>query len=72
MQKDVEVKWSEMLTQTYELTEECIKTNYYGTKKMTKTFLPLLQLSDSPRVVNISSGRGRLKVQSVLIFCHPH
>ncbi|ONI22977.1 hypothetical protein PRUPE_2G161800 [Prunus persica] len=60
--KDVEVKWSEMLTQTYELTEECIKTNYYGTKKMTKTFLPLLQLSDSPRVVNISSGRGRLKL----------
>ncbi|PQQ14669.1 (+)-neomenthol dehydrogenase-like [Prunus yedoensis var. nudiflora] len=59
--KDVEVNWSEMLAQTFQLAEECIKTNYYGTKKMTKAFVPLLQLSDSPRVVNISSGQGRKK-----------
>ncbi|CAN1308673.1 (+)-neomenthol dehydrogenase [Linum perenne] len=37
---------------TYELAEECLKTNYYGAKGMVEAFLQLLQLSDSPRIVN--------------------
>jgi (+)-neomenthol dehydrogenase len=62
MQDDVEVNWNEIMTETYELAEECVKTNYYGAKNMTKTLLPLLQLSDSPRVVNVTSSMGTLKV----------
>ncbi|CAN4111717.1 unnamed protein product [Withania somnifera] len=50
-----------MATQTYDLAEECIKTNYYGAKRMIQELLPLLQLSDSPRVVNMSSIGGKLE-----------
>ncbi|KAK9950267.1 hypothetical protein M0R45_005765 [Rubus argutus] len=60
-QDDVEVNWNEIMTETYELSEECVKTNNYGAKNMTKTLLPLLQLSDSPRVVNVTSAMGTLK-----------
>ncbi|KAH7864044.1 hypothetical protein Vadar_025005 [Vaccinium darrowii] len=34
---------------------------YYGAKAMIEAFIPLLQLSDSPRIVNGSSGMGKLK-----------
>ncbi|CAN1308675.1 Short-chain dehydrogenase/reductase 2b [Linum perenne] len=46
---------------TYELAEECLKTNYYGAKGMVEAFLQLLQLSDSPRIVNVSSTTSSLK-----------
>ncbi|GLT84542.1 hypothetical protein SLE2022_027670 [Rubroshorea leprosula] len=55
------VNWSEIITKTYELAEECLKTNYFGAKRMSETFIPLLQLSDSPRIVNVSSSMGKLK-----------
>ncbi|CAN1236971.1 (+)-neomenthol dehydrogenase [Linum grandiflorum] len=45
---------------TYELAEECLKTNYYGAKGMVEALLPLLQLSDSPRIVNVSSTTSSL------------
>uniref|UniRef100_A0A7C8Z8B4 Short-chain dehydrogenase/reductase n=2 Tax=Opuntia streptacantha TaxID=393608 RepID=A0A7C8Z8B4_OPUST len=54
-------KFSGMMKLTYELAEECIKTNYYGVKATTEALLPLLQLSDSPRIVNVSSSAGLLK-----------
>ncbi|CAL2227911.1 unnamed protein product [Prunus armeniaca] len=57
----VEVNWSELMTQTYELAEECVKTNYFGAKKMTKALLPLLQLSDTPRIINLTSTVATLK-----------
>lgn len=50
-----------MITQTVELAKECLETNYYGVKRTTEALLPLLQLSDSPRIVNISSSMGKLK-----------
>lgn len=50
------------VTQTYELAEECLKINYYGTKIATESLLPLLKLSDSPRIVNVSSTLGKLEV----------
>ncbi|GLT50278.1 hypothetical protein SLA2020_237740 [Shorea laevis] len=56
-----DVSWSETMTKTYELAEECLKTNYFGAKRMSETFIPLLQLSDSPRIVNVSSSLGKLK-----------
>jgi len=52
--------WDEIITPNYELSEECLKTNYYGTKSVTEALLPLLQLSDSPRLVIVSAGAARL------------
>ncbi|KAJ9681566.1 hypothetical protein PVL29_020437 [Vitis rotundifolia] len=49
------------MTQPLELAEECMKINYYGPKKMVEAFIPLLQLSDSPRIVNVSSSLGKLQ-----------
>ncbi|KAF7809655.1 (+)-neomenthol dehydrogenase [Senna tora] len=49
------------LTETYELAKECIEINYYGAKRTTEALLPLLQLSDSPRIVNVSSSMGKLE-----------
>ncbi|KAI4328756.1 hypothetical protein L6164_021088 [Bauhinia variegata] len=48
-------------TETYELAEECLQINYYGAKRTTEALLPLLQLSDSPRIVNISSSMAKLE-----------
>ncbi|KAK2407139.1 neomenthol dehydrogenase [Trifolium repens] len=48
-------------TQTYELAKECIQINYYGAKTTFEYLLPLLQLSDSPRVVNVSSFLGKIE-----------
>ncbi|MCL7052199.1 hypothetical protein MKW94_014538 [Papaver nudicaule] len=53
--------FKQVITETYELAEECMQTNYYGVKSVTKALLPLLQLSDSPRIVNVSSAMGKLK-----------
>ncbi|CAN1236972.1 (+)-neomenthol dehydrogenase [Linum grandiflorum] len=52
--------WLDGITDTYELAEECLKINYYGAKGMIETFMPLLRLSDSPRIVNVSAGMGKL------------
>ncbi|XP_059661746.1 salutaridine reductase-like isoform X1 [Cornus florida] len=49
------------MKQTYERAEECIKTNYCGTKEVTEAILPLLQLSNSARIVNVSSLVGQLR-----------
>ncbi|CAA7023015.1 unnamed protein product [Microthlaspi erraticum] len=54
-------KLDEIVTETYEIAEECIKINYYGAKRMCEAFIPLLQLSDSPRIINLSSHMGQLK-----------
>ncbi|XP_062090283.1 (+)-neomenthol dehydrogenase-like isoform X3 [Humulus lupulus] len=53
--------WNEIMTQNYESAEECLKTNYYGAKATIEALLPLLQLSDSPRIVNVSSSIGLLQ-----------
>ncbi|XP_029126574.1 (+)-neomenthol dehydrogenase-like, partial [Cajanus cajan] len=55
------VDWSKIVTETYELSEACFKTNYYGTKELTKTLIPLLHFSNSPRIVNVSSSIGSLE-----------
>ncbi|XP_021817008.1 (+)-neomenthol dehydrogenase-like isoform X2 [Prunus avium] len=59
--KAEEIDWSAIpTTPNYELAEECLKTNYYGTKSVTAALLPLLGLSDSPRIVNVSSVLSKL------------
>ncbi|PRQ18956.1 putative oxidoreductase [Rosa chinensis] len=52
----------EVLVQTYETAEDCLKTNYYGIKQLTEALLPLLQKSEAARIVNVSSALGQLRV----------
>ncbi|KAF5937116.1 hypothetical protein HYC85_024622 [Camellia sinensis] len=47
--------------QSYEGSEACLRTNYYGAKQVTEELSPLLQLSNSTRIVNVSSTLGQLK-----------
>ncbi|CAK8560870.1 unnamed protein product [Lathyrus sativus] len=49
------------MTQTYESTKECLQINYHGAKTTFEYLLPLLELSDSPRVVNVSSALGKIE-----------
>ncbi|KAK7292633.1 hypothetical protein RJT34_15484 [Clitoria ternatea] len=55
------VDWSKIGTENYELSEVGVKTNYYGTKELTKALIPLLQFSGSPKIVNVSASLGRLE-----------
>ncbi|GMH02621.1 hypothetical protein Nepgr_004460 [Nepenthes gracilis] len=62
--KEIEVKpelTTQMVKQVYETVEQCLWTNYFGNKQVTRTLLPLLQQSNSARIVNISSTYGQLK-----------
>ncbi|KEH18923.1 NAD(P)-binding rossmann-fold protein [Medicago truncatula] len=56
-----QIDWSKIITQTYEQTELGIKTNYYGAKDLTEALIPFLQLSSSPKVVNVSASMGKLE-----------
>nr|DAD47456.1 TPA_asm: hypothetical protein HUJ06_017393 [Nelumbo nucifera] len=59
---DEKPNWKEVvISETYELTEECLQTNYYGAKRLSEALIPLLQLSDSARIVNVSSSMGKLQ-----------
>ncbi|KAM7260905.1 hypothetical protein ACFE04_026380 [Oxalis oulophora] len=54
-----EVSWDEiMAAETLEMAEQGLRVNYYGTKRMTESFLHLLNFSDSPTIVNVSSTLG--------------
>ena len=53
---------NQVLKQTYETAGDCLKTNYYGIKQLTEALIPLLQQSDSARIVNVSSELGQLRV----------
>ncbi|MED6147921.1 hypothetical protein PIB30_048361 [Stylosanthes scabra] len=53
--------WNIIVRQNYELAEECVETNFFGAERVTEALLPLLQLSTSPRIVNVSSAMGVLK-----------
>ncbi|XP_010523034.1 PREDICTED: (+)-neomenthol dehydrogenase [Tarenaya hassleriana] len=52
---------AEIMSDTYEIVEECIRINYYGVKGMCEAMAPLLQSSDSPRIVSIASSMGKLE-----------
>lgn len=53
--------WNIIVRQSYEMAEECVETNFFGAERVTEALLPLLQLSTSPRIVNISARMGLLK-----------
>ncbi|CAG8662579.1 3658_t:CDS:2 [Paraglomus brasilianum] len=46
---------------SYEVIEKTLKTNYFGLKKMTESFLPIIK-NPGGRIINLSSGLGRLTV----------
>ncbi|TVU15077.1 hypothetical protein EJB05_38579, partial [Eragrostis curvula] len=48
-------------SESYVEAEECLKTNYFGTKYVTEALLPLLQSSSDGRVINVSSNYGLLR-----------
>ncbi|KAI3801382.1 hypothetical protein L1987_29487 [Smallanthus sonchifolius] len=51
----------DVIITTYDKAIECLNTNYYGVKNVTRALLPLLQCSTSGgRIVNVSSLRGEL------------
>ncbi|XP_010474804.1 PREDICTED: (+)-neomenthol dehydrogenase isoform X1 [Camelina sativa] len=52
---------SKIMSDTYEIVEECVTTNYYGVKRMCEAMIPLLQSSASPRIVTIASTMGKLE-----------
>ncbi|XP_071692866.1 salutaridine reductase-like [Rutidosis leptorrhynchoides] len=52
----------DIIEQPYELGEKCLKINYYGTKNLTEALLPLLHISKSPKIVNVSSEYGNLNL----------
>jgi len=54
--------WTEGITEDEETAKECLGTNYYGTKRITKALIPLLKSSTAEaRIVNVSSVLGLLK-----------
>ncbi|KAL3349020.1 hypothetical protein AABB24_022260 [Solanum stoloniferum] len=60
--KSIMEKSIEGIVTNYELTKQCLDTNFYGAKRMSEAFIPLLQLSNSPRIVNVASFLGKLKL----------
>ncbi|CAN1348911.1 (+)-neomenthol dehydrogenase, partial [Linum perenne] len=58
----VQVNWEEIIDENnVEAAEDCLEINYNGVRRMVETFMPLLQLSDSPTIVNLSSSTAQLK-----------
>ncbi|KAK2429556.1 neomenthol dehydrogenase [Trifolium repens] len=57
-----QVDWTKIFFENYELVEKSLKTNYFGTKEFTKALIPILQCSNSPKIVNVSSSIGRLEI----------
>jgi (+)-neomenthol dehydrogenase len=51
--------------ETHEKAKQGVQTNYYGTKRVTETLLPLLQSSSDGRIVNVSSNFGLLRVSTI-------
>jgi NAD(P)-dependent dehydrogenase (short-subunit alcohol dehydrogenase family) len=49
-----------ILTITDDLLRETLETNTLGSLRVTRAFVPLLQKSEQPRVINVSSGAGQL------------
>jgi len=56
------LEWfNQRTTEPFEEAEECLRTNYQGTKNVTEALLPLLLSSSDARVVNVSSSFGLLR-----------
>jgi len=52
------------LTMDADVAREVFATNFFGVIDVTRAFLDLLQKSDEPRIVNVTSGLGSLTLHS--------
>jgi NAD(P)-dependent dehydrogenase (short-subunit alcohol dehydrogenase family) len=50
----------DILSITPEIFETTLRTNTLGALLVSQVFVPFLKISDSPRIVNVSSGGGQL------------
>lgn len=63
MDRDQRLEWLwRNSRETYEAAKKGLQTNYYGTKHVIETLLPLVQASPDGRIVNVSSDFGLLRV----------
>ena len=46
------------MQQTFDFMQKAFDTNLFGAWRMVKAFVPLLEKSEHPRIVNVSSGAG--------------
>ncbi len=51
----------DILTVSRDLLNHAMNTNTFSPITLTQAFVPLLEKSDSPKVINISSGNGQLE-----------
>ena len=51
----------DILTVSRDLLNHAMNTNTFSPVALTQAFVPLLEKSDSPKVINISSGNGQLE-----------
>ncbi|KAK4266806.1 hypothetical protein QN277_023679 [Acacia crassicarpa] len=56
-----DIDWDKVGFQTYEMAQQCVQTNFYGTQRTMEALLPLLHLSSSPTILNVSSQAALLK-----------
>lgn len=56
-----------LISQSYEGAEDCFKVNYYGTKDVSEALIPFLWLSPTPKMINLSSVYGQLRVSYFVI-----
>ena len=52
--------WQHATNADLMIVQEALETNVYGPWRLVQSFLPLLQKSTHPRIVNVSSGAGTL------------
>ena len=52
--------YASLLDLKVETLRETLETNLIGTLRVARSFLPLLQKSNDPRIINLSSGAGQL------------
>ncbi|KAF3787754.1 hypothetical protein EJ110_NYTH22418 [Nymphaea thermarum] len=61
--------WANRTSDRYKSARGCQETNFFGTKRLTKAFFPLLRPSShKPRIVNVSSGNGLLGLKPLEIL----
>lgn len=53
----------EVLRETYKEAEKCLDINNYSIKRVTEALILLLQLEQTPRIVNVTSDLGQLKIR---------
>ncbi|CAM3804055.1 SDR family oxidoreductase [Parendozoicomonas haliclonae] len=53
--------WQNAVNADLSVVQEAMDTNLYGSWRMIQQFLPLIQNSQHPRIVNVSSGAGAMR-----------